>query len=79
MTGEKPHATTRSSLARPVTWHIDLRQMGVGGDDSWGARAHPPYMIPAQAPYAYEFLAPAPFPRRRRGSRRDGATASAGL
>jgi len=37
-----------------VTWHIDLKQMGVAGDNSWGAKAHPPYMIPP-APYAYEF------------------------
>jgi beta-galactosidase len=28
-----------------VEWHIDLKQMGVGGDDSWGARPHDTYMI----------------------------------
>lgn len=28
------------------TWlHLDLNQMGVGGDDSWGARTHEPYLI----------------------------------
>jgi beta-galactosidase len=37
-----------------VTWHIDLKQMGVAGDNSWGAKAHPPYMIPAE-PYSYGF------------------------
>jgi len=29
--------------------------MGVGGDDSWGARPHPQYEIPAR-PYDYSFL-----------------------
>ncbi len=28
-----------------VEWHIDLKQMGVGGDNSWGARPHDAYMI----------------------------------
>jgi beta-galactosidase len=43
-----------------VTWNIDLKQMGVGGDNSWGAKPHPPYMIPAQ-PYSYQFwLKPLP-------------------
>ena len=37
-----------------VTLNLDLRQMGVGGDDSWGAKPHPPYMIPAQE-YSYSF------------------------
>jgi beta-galactosidase len=37
-----------------VTWNIDLKQMGVGGDNSWGAKPHPPYMILAQ-PYEYQF------------------------
>ena len=31
-----------------VTWNIDLRQMGVGGDDSWGAWPHPQYLIQAK-------------------------------
>jgi beta-galactosidase len=33
---------------------LDSGQMGVGGDDSWGARVHPEYTLPAQA-YAYTF------------------------
>ncbi len=37
-----------------VTVNIDYRQMGVGGDDSWGARTHPEYMLAAQA-YSYGF------------------------
>lgn len=31
-----------------VTLNLDYRQMGVGGDDSWGAPIHPEYTIPAQ-------------------------------
>ena len=30
-----------------VTWNIDWRQMGVGGDTSWGAFPHQQYLIPA--------------------------------
>ncbi|MBP5487601.1 MAG: DUF4981 domain-containing protein, partial [Bacteroidales bacterium] len=30
-----------------VTWNIDLKQMGVGGDNSWGAFPHEQYLIPA--------------------------------
>ena len=31
-----------------VTWNIDFKQMGVGGDTSWGAYPHQPYLIPAR-------------------------------
>jgi beta-galactosidase len=37
-----------------VTLNLDYRQMGVGGDNSWGARTHPEYMLPDQA-YRYQF------------------------
>lgn len=30
-----------------VTWNIDWKQMGVGGDTSWGAYPHQPYLLPA--------------------------------
>jgi beta-galactosidase len=30
-----------------VVWDLDLAQMGVGGDTSWGARVHPEYTVPA--------------------------------
>ncbi len=30
-----------------VTLNLDYRQMGVGGDTSWGARTHPEYTLPA--------------------------------
>jgi hypothetical protein len=33
---------------------IDLKQMGVAGDDSWGARPHPQYQIPADD-YQFRF------------------------
>lgn len=33
---------------------IDLMQMGVGGDDSWGAMPHPQYLLPAQD-YSFKF------------------------
>lgn len=31
-----------------VTWNIDFKQMGVGGDTSWGAYPHQQYLIPAE-------------------------------
>jgi len=37
-----------------VTLNMDLRQMGVGGDTSWGARPHPQYSLPA-GEYAFRF------------------------
>ncbi|MBN1362948.1 MAG: DUF4981 domain-containing protein [Sedimentisphaerales bacterium] len=37
-----------------ITLNLDYRQMGVGGDDSWGARTHPEYTLPAK-PYMYRF------------------------
>jgi beta-galactosidase len=37
-----------------ITVNLDYRQMGVGGDDSWGARTHPEYTLPAK-PYHYRF------------------------
>ena len=37
-----------------VTLNLDYKQMGVGGDDSWGARTHPEYLLGAK-PYQYSF------------------------
>jgi beta-galactosidase len=37
-----------------ITVNLDWKQMGVGGDNSWGARTHEEYALPAQ-PYAYRF------------------------
>ena len=43
-----------------VELHIDYRQMGVAGDDSWGGWPHEPYLIrPSVQGYRYGFtLAP---------------------
>ncbi|RED61721.1 glycoside hydrolase family 2 TIM barrel-domain containing protein [Cohnella lupini] len=35
---------------------INYKQMGVGGDDSWGARAHPEFTLFANRTYAYSFI-----------------------
>jgi beta-galactosidase len=41
-----------------ITVNVDYQQMGVGGDNSWGRRTHPEYMLPPK-PYSYRFrLAP---------------------
>jgi beta-galactosidase len=37
-----------------IELNVDYRQMGVGGDDSWGALPHPQYLIPPR-PYRYAF------------------------
>jgi len=37
-----------------IDLNIDYRQMGVGGDDSWGAKTHPEYRLPAKD-YSYSF------------------------
>ncbi len=37
-----------------VTLNLDLKQMGVGGDNSWGAQPHPEYKIPPVA-QSYRF------------------------
>jgi len=40
---------------RPEVYlNLDFKQMGVGGDDSWGALAHEPYQLPAVG-YSYRF------------------------
>lgn len=38
-----------------ITVNIDYKQMGVGGDTSWGARTHPEYTLPAED-YNYSFV-----------------------
>jgi beta-galactosidase len=37
-----------------ITVNIDLKQQGVGGDNSWGAWPHEPFLIPCQE-YSYNF------------------------
>lgn len=38
-----------------IWWNIDYRQMGVGGDNSWGAKTHGAYMLP-YTDYRYAFI-----------------------
>jgi len=43
-----------------ITFNLDYRQMGVGGDNSWGALPHPQYTLPPKE-YRYRFrLSPVP-------------------
>ena len=46
-----------------VTWNVDYKQMGVGGDDSWGARPHDKYTLFPQK-YTYKFRL-RPFSRKK--------------
>jgi beta-galactosidase len=39
-----------------TTVNLDYRQMGVGGDDSWGARTHKEYTLPPGQTYSYRFV-----------------------
>ena len=41
-------------IGNTVQWNIDYQQMGVGGDNSWGAPVHDEYMIQPQR-YEYSF------------------------
>ncbi len=38
-----------------ITLNIDYKQMGVGGDTSWGNRTHPEYLLPSREDYRYQF------------------------
>lgn len=38
-----------------ITWNIDFKQMGVGGDNSWGRLVHEAYTLPANQGYQYSF------------------------
>ncbi len=59
-----------------VTWNIDHRQMGVGGDTSWGRMVHEQYSIPAVSqqyrfrliPFATEDVDPIELARQHRRS-----------
>lgn len=46
--------TSDISMKDLITWNVDLKQMGVGGDTSWGAYPHQQYLIPASK-YSYSF------------------------
>jgi beta-galactosidase len=38
-----------------IIWNIDYKQMGVGGDTSWGRLVHDEYTLPVQK-YQYSFM-----------------------
>ena len=38
-----------------ITWNIDFKQMGLGGDTSWGRMVHEGYTLPANQRYKYSF------------------------
>jgi beta-galactosidase len=53
---EKSQTNAVDIVARDfVELHIDLFQMGLGGDTSWGAKPHAPYMRYAGKTYNYGF------------------------
>ena len=41
-------------IGKKYQWNIDYRQMGVGGDNSWGAKVHDEYLIEPNM-YKYSF------------------------
>ena len=51
---ERARHSAEIRLSPTVTVNLDYRQMGVGGDDSWGAWPHPQYRLPPR-PYTYRF------------------------
>ncbi len=42
-------------IGNSIQWNIDFKQMGVGGDTSWGRLVHKEYTIPANKTYTYSF------------------------
>ena len=56
-----PHELESASHAHelPPIHHtvvrVALQQMGIGGDDSWGARTHPEYLLPAGEDLSFSF------------------------
>lgn len=55
--GELEQAQHQYELPTPVKTVLTVmqRQMGVGGDDSWGAPVHDQYLLPAKQPRKLEF------------------------
>ncbi len=49
----KKHGTD-ITIGNTIQWNLDYLQMGVGGDNSWGAKVHEEYMI-APKSYRYSF------------------------
>ncbi|MGY5355865.1 glycoside hydrolase family 2 TIM barrel-domain containing protein [Wenyingzhuangia sp. IMCC45467] len=54
---EKKLRTTADIVEKDfVELHIDHKMMGVGGDTSWGAKPHAPYMYYANKKYSFSFI-----------------------
>ncbi len=51
---EKAEHIHELSQSDTITVNLDYKQMGVGGDNSWGARTHTEYTLPAKS-YHYRF------------------------
>ncbi len=49
-----PRHVSELDVDEVVTLRLDYLQMGVGGDDSWGAKPHGEFLIPSR-PYQFEF------------------------
>jgi len=54
VTKSNRHGRTYVKAGNMVTWNLDLKQMGVGGDNSWGARPHAEYTLEPQN-YSFKF------------------------
>ncbi len=54
---EMENAMHPHELPRPhyTVVRVSMAQMGVGGDDSWGARTHPEYLIDVTKPLSFTF------------------------
>ncbi len=53
--GPGPRHTPEIPVRDEIYLNLDLHQMGVGGDNSWGARTHPEFVMPGNGKYAYSF------------------------
>ncbi|MBV8859520.1 MAG: DUF4981 domain-containing protein [Acidobacteria bacterium] len=51
---ERVKHSAEIQMSKEITVNLDYLQMGVGGDDSWGALPHAEYRLPAKA-YEYTF------------------------
>ena len=51
----QPKNTNDIQKRNIITLNIDYKQMGVGGEDSWGARVYPQYRLSSNKDYSYKF------------------------
>ena len=52
---EKAKHPYQIKKSKSYTLNIDYKQMGVAGDNSWGAKPHPQYTLPSNQTYSYSF------------------------